>query len=112
MGSDSNGEREFAPRATRGSFGSDASRTGLLPPAMAGGSVSFALDDGGTLTVLDRDVQHVYEALWGISGEPGAVTTAAYLMSQSRVRPHARLPVELTILQSAALRKAVAGPSG
>jgi hypothetical protein len=75
---------------------------------MVGGSVSFTLDDGGTLTVLDADVQHVYEALWGISREPGAVATAAYLMSQSRVRPHARLPVGLTALQSAALRKAVA----
>ena len=80
-----------------------------MPPAMTRGSVSFTLDDGGTLTVLDRDVQHVYEALWGISGEPGAVTTAAYLVSQSRVRPYARLRVGLTTPQSAALRKAVAG---
>jgi hypothetical protein len=54
-------------------------------------------------------VQHVYEALWGISGQPGAVTTAAYLMSQSRMRPYARLPVGLTTPQSAALRKAVTG---
>jgi|SRR5690349_19045533 len=89
--------------------GSDASRTGLLPPAMTGGSVSFTLNGGGTLTVLDRDVQDVYEALWGISGESGAVTTAAYLMSQSRVRPYARSPIGLTIPESAALRKAVAG---
>lgn len=76
---------------------------------MGSASVNFTLDDGGTLTVLDDDVQRVYESLWEISGEPGAITTAAYLMSQSRVRSHARLPIGLTTPQSAVLRKAVAG---
>jgi hypothetical protein len=54
---------------------------------MTGGSVSFTFDDGGTLIVLDEDVRQVYDSLWGISGEPGAVATAAYLMSMSRLRP-------------------------
>jgi hypothetical protein len=73
-----------------------------------GGSVTFTLDDGGTLSVPDEDVQRVYDSLWEISGEPGAVTTAAYLMSQSRLAPNSRLPVVLTASQSAVLREAVA----
>jgi hypothetical protein len=75
---------------------------------MTGGSVSFTFDDGGSLTILDEDVLQVYDSLWEVSGEPGAVATAAYLMSMSRVRPSARLPVGLTAPQSVALRKAVA----
>jgi hypothetical protein len=74
---------------------------------MIGESVSFALDDGGTLTILDEDVQQIYDSLWEISDEPGAVSTAALMMSMSRLRPYARVPVGLTSPQSAVLRKAV-----
>jgi hypothetical protein len=75
---------------------------------MTGGSISFTLDDGGTLTVMDEDMQRVYDSLWQISGESGAVSTAASLMTQSRLRPYARVPIALNTPQSAVLRKAVA----
>jgi hypothetical protein len=71
-------------------------------------SVSFTLDDGGTLIVLDEDVQRVYDSLWESSDVPGAVSTAALIMSMFRVRPYGRLPVGLNAPQSAVLRKAVA----
>jgi hypothetical protein len=74
---------------------------------MIGESVSFTLDDGETLIVLDKDVRQVYDSLWEVSDEPGAVSTAALMMSMSRVRPYARLPVGLTTPQSTVLRKAV-----
>jgi hypothetical protein len=72
------------------------------------GSISFTLDDGAGISVADEDVQEVYDSLWGISDEPGAISTAALMMSMSRVRPYARLPVALTNPQSAVLRRAVA----
>jgi hypothetical protein len=75
---------------------------------MRGESVSFKLDGGGTLIVLDEDVQGVYESLWEISDVPGAVSTAALMMSMSRLRPYSRVSVGLTAPQSAVLRKAVA----
>jgi hypothetical protein len=74
---------------------------------MAGGSVSFTLDDGETLAVADDDLRCVYDALWDLAKEPGAVTTAALLMDAGRRSPFARLPISLTSPQSSALRKAV-----
>ena len=75
---------------------------------MSGESVSFTLDDGGTLTILDEDVRRIHDSLWEIRNEPGAVSTDALMMSMSRLRPYARVPVALTFAQSAVLRKAVA----
>ena len=77
-------------------------------PEVIGESVSFALDDGGTLTILDKDVGRIHHALWEISDQPGAISTDALMMSMSRLRPYARVPVALTFTQSAVLRKAVA----
>lgn len=75
---------------------------------MAGGSVSFTLDDGETLGVADEDLWRVYDVLWDLAKEPGAVTTAALLMDAGRRSPFARLPISLTTPQSTALRKAIA----
>jgi hypothetical protein len=75
---------------------------------MTGGSVSFTLDDGDMLRVPDEDLRQIYESLWKISHEPGAVSTAALVMDVSRLHPYARVPVALTAPQTAVLRKAVA----
>jgi hypothetical protein len=73
-----------------------------------GGSVTFTLDDGERLVVGDDDLRRIYDSLWEISREPGAVSTAALMKHTSRLSPYARRVVELTSPQSAALRKAVA----
>jgi hypothetical protein len=75
---------------------------------MTGGSVSFNLDDGETLLVPDEDLRRVYETLWELSKEPGAVSTAALLIGSWRTREFMRTQIEFTTLQSAVLRKAVA----
>jgi hypothetical protein len=63
---------------------------------MAGGSVSFTLDDGETLGVADEDLRRVYDVLWDLAKEPGAVSTAVLLMDAGRLRPFARMPISLT----------------
>ena len=75
---------------------------------MTGGSVSFTLDDGKTLGVADEDLRRVYDVLWDLAKEPGAVSTAVLLMDAGRLRPFARMPISLTAPQSTVLRKAVA----
>lgn len=75
---------------------------------MAGDSIRFALDDGETLYVPDEDLRPVYEVLWDLAKEPGAVSTAALVMDARRLHPFHRQPIELTTTQSAVLRKAVA----
>jgi len=75
---------------------------------MAGGSVSFTLDDGGTLEVPDADLRGIYDLLWELAKEPGAVSTAALLMDAWRLRPFTRRPIALTTPQSSVIRKAVA----
>jgi hypothetical protein len=74
---------------------------------MGGGSVSFTLDGGETLTVPDEDWSGVYEGLWGLSKEPGAVSTATLMMDARRLLPFHRR-IDLTRPQSVVLRKAVA----
>ena len=74
---------------------------------MAGGSVTFALDDGETLSLADEDLRPIYETLWELAKEPGAVSTAALLMDARRLRPFVRKPIALTTPQSAVLRRAV-----
>lgn len=74
---------------------------------MAGGSVTFTLDNGETLGLPDDDLRPTYDALWDLAKEPGAVSTAALLMDAWRLRPFARQPISLTHPQSAVLRKAV-----
>jgi hypothetical protein len=75
---------------------------------MTGGSVNFTFDDGETLSVPDEDLRRVYDALWDLAKEPGAVSTAALLMDTWRLDPFTRRPISLTTSQSAVLRKTVA----
>lgn len=76
---------------------------------MAGSApIRFILDDGETLAIADEDVGRVYELLWGLAHEGGAVFTAALLIEASRTSAYARTPIKLTPPQSAALREAVA----
>jgi len=76
--------------------------------AMAGGSVRFTLDDGETLVVPDDELRRMYESLWAMSREPGAISTAALVMDVSRLSPYGPRSVKLTTAQSAVFRKAVA----
>jgi hypothetical protein len=71
------------------------------------GSVRFTLDDGETMIVPDHELRPLYESLWEISREPGAISTAALVMDASRMSDYARSAVELTTPQSVVLRKAV-----
>ena len=75
---------------------------------MAGGSVKFTLDDGTTLAVAEGHLRQVYELLWNLAKEPGAVSTAALVMDARRLHPYVRQPIALTTPQSAVLRKATA----
>jgi hypothetical protein len=74
---------------------------------MSEGSVRFRLDDGETLLVRDEDLWRIYDSLWEVSEEPGAISAAALVMDAWRLHPLARKPIELTTPQSCALRKAV-----
>lgn len=76
--------------------------------SVAGELVTFALDDGELLSLPDEDLRPLYDALWDIAREPGAVSTAALIMDARRRRPFAKNPIELTTAQSAVLRKAMA----
>lgn len=76
--------------------------------ATVGGSVRFILDDGTALDVPAPDVRRLYELLWQLSEERGAVSTAAVLIGASRGSASPRTHVELTSPQSAVLREAVA----
>jgi hypothetical protein len=75
---------------------------------MHSGSVRFASADGETLIVAEKDLRRIYELLWELAGEPGAVSTAALLMDASRQSEFARRTIALTAAQSAALAKAMA----
>jgi hypothetical protein len=75
---------------------------------MAPGSVKVTLDDGESLTLEKEDLDSVYDALWSLADEPGAVTAAAMLMDTWRLHPLVRRPVPLTPSQSRAIRKAIA----
>ena len=74
---------------------------------MAGGSVTFTLDDGETVSLPDEDLRPISDALWGFAPESGAVSTAALLMDARRLHPLSRRPIVLTAPQSAVLRKAM-----
>ncbi len=75
---------------------------------MPGGPVRFTLDDGKTLTVAEKDVPRVYELLWQLAPQPGAITTAAALHTAAQQSEVSRLTIELTATQTAMLRQAVA----
>jgi hypothetical protein len=59
------------------------------------------------MEVSEGALQGVYEELWNLANEPGAVSTAALLMHEWRQLHAARQAVELTPSQSEALRRAV-----
>ena len=75
---------------------------------MAESAVRVTLDDGQMLVIADEDVERVYELLWELAHEPGAVFTAALLIEASRTSEFARSAPTLTPTQSAVLREAVA----
>jgi hypothetical protein len=74
---------------------------------MSGGPVRFILDDGAALDVAEGDVPQVYELLWQLATQPGAITTAAMLHAAAQQSEFTRLSVELTAAQSATLRRAL-----
>lgn len=55
----------------------------------------------------EDDPRRVYDLLWDLAKEPGAVSTATLLLDEWRLRPFQREPIELRPTQSAVLRKAV-----
>jgi len=71
------------------------------------GFVLFRLADGRSLTVEDDDLRRIYEELWTLAAEPGAVSTAALLLHESRRSPAARQSVDLTPLQTDVLTRAI-----
>ena len=73
-----------------------------------GGPVRFNLDGRETLTVAEKDVARVYDLLWQLAPQPGAITTAAALHAAALQSEFSRLPVELTATQAAMLRQAIA----
>jgi len=75
---------------------------------MAVGSVSFTLDHGETIIVPDDELRRIYESLWAMSHEPGAISTAAVVMDVSRLSPYGPRSVDLKHPQSTVFRKAVA----
>ena len=70
--------------------------------------IKFVLPDGGMVSVSEEEMRRVYEALWDLSDLPGAVSTAAVLLHESRQPLRYRHPVELTAAQGEAIRRAVA----
>lgn len=74
---------------------------------MPGGPVRFTLDDGEPLIVSEADVERVYDLLWKLAPQPGAITMAAALHTAALQSEFSRLPLDLTAEQSAMLRKAV-----
>jgi hypothetical protein len=59
------------------------------------------------MEVSGEALEGVYEELWNLADEPGAVSTAALLMHEWQQVHPARQAVELTPSQSDALRRAV-----
>ena len=73
---------------------------------MAEGSVSFNLADGEVLSIREDDLRQVFDLLWE-GAAPGAISAAALLHDASQLSEFARRPIELTVIQSRAVRGAV-----
>jgi hypothetical protein len=71
-------------------------------------STRFALDDGETLVVGDRDLRRVYDLLWRDAHKPGAISVAARIHAALHQSEFSRTTLELTPPQSTALREAMA----
>ena len=67
----------------------------------------MVFDDGETLSLPDEYAGRVYDTLWGLGNDRGAVSTAVVLKDALRLRAVVRRPIMLTASQSAVLRKAV-----
>ena len=50
----------------------------------------------------------VYDLLWQLAPQPGAITTAAALHMAAQQSEASRFPLELTATQAAVLRQAIA----
>lgn len=70
----------------------------------------LTLHDGERLTIASGDVDRVYENLWRLAPKPGAITLAGVLVAESRGRIERRYPLDLTEVQSAVIREAIAMP--
>jgi hypothetical protein len=76
---------------------------------MATNAVEFRLSDGTSLRIQEADLHRIYEELWDISDHSGAISTAALLIDEARKYGRYRsYPIELNVVQSEALREAVA----
>jgi len=74
---------------------------------MPGGSLHFILADGELLTLAQGEVSEVYELLWKLEPQKGAISVAAMI----RVAARSDLlgsPIDLDETQSEAMREAVA----
>ena len=74
---------------------------------MPGGSVRFVLDDGEALTLAGSDLAEVYECLWRLTAQKGAISVAALIRVSSHADPM-QSPIALDKTQSAAMREAIA----
>jgi len=67
----------------------------------------FILNDGEMLVVPDEFLSQVYELLWQLAPQPGAVEMAAMIRGASRESVRAGRPLDLSTTQSNALREAL-----
>jgi hypothetical protein len=75
---------------------------------MTAEAVRFLLAGGETLVVPAKDLRRVYEILWGLAPEAGAIAVAALVHQVLEMRDPSPALVDLTAPQSAALEKALA----
>jgi hypothetical protein len=76
----------------------------MQPPK---GSVRFNFADGEVLSIPAPNLRRVFDLLWERAGVPGSISAAALLRDASRLSDFARRPIELTTMQSQAVRGAV-----
>lgn len=69
--------------------------------------MSFRLADGETTQLGDAGLRRIYDALWNLSNEPGAATTAALLLHEWRQPLVTRKRIDLTQRQTDVFRKAM-----
>jgi hypothetical protein len=72
------------------------------------GPITFTLPDASTVAVNEDDVRRVYAILLDLLDRPGAVSTAALLLYESRQTSRYRPAIELSAAQGTAIREAVA----
>ena len=70
-------------------------------------SVQFRLADGERIALDQHETRRIYDALWKLAGEPGAVSAAALLLHHWSQDGVTGRETDLDGSQSAALRKAM-----